>query len=63
MVVDARCPLRPGDYCTLCVPGAAGPQNCPTLAEVMRDPDLRERLAVLRREAVANMAEARSVAR
>jgi hypothetical protein len=48
--VAARCPLRPGDFCTLCVPGATGPQDCPTVAEVMRDPVLRERLAELRRE-------------
>ncbi|GIM66007.1 hypothetical protein Pve01_87320 [Planomonospora venezuelensis] len=50
--VDARCPLRPGDMCSLCVPGATGPQDCPTVAEVMRDPALRERLAELRREAL-----------
>ncbi|MDT0182898.1 hypothetical protein Q9S36_22220 [Microbacterium sp. ARD31] len=49
--VAARCPLRPGDFCSLCVPGATGPQDCPTVAEVMRDPDLRDRLAELRREA------------
>ena len=42
--VDARCPLRPGEMCSLCVPGATGPQDCPTVAEVMRDPALRERL-------------------
>jgi hypothetical protein len=42
------CPLRPGDACTLCVPGATGPQDCPTVAEVMRDPALRARLAELR---------------
>ena len=47
--VDARCPLRPGDMCSLCVPGATGPADCPTVAEVMRDPALRERLAELRR--------------
>lgn len=51
--VAARCPLRPGDSCTLCVPGATGPQDCPTVAEVMRDPVLRERLAELQREARA----------
>ncbi len=51
--VDARCPLRPGDMCSLCVPGATGPQDCPTVAEVMRDPALRVRLAELRREAAA----------
>jgi hypothetical protein len=51
--IAARCPLRPGDFCTLCVPGATGPADCPTVAEVMRDPALRERLAELRREAAA----------
>ena len=50
---DAMCPLRPGDMCTLCVPGATGPQDCPTVAEVMRDPDLRARLAELRAEHLA----------
>jgi hypothetical protein len=50
---DAMCPLRPGDRCTLCVPGATGPQDCPTVAEVMRDPDLRARLAELRAEHLA----------
>lgn len=44
-----RCPLRPGDTCSLCVPGATGPQDCQTVALVMSDPDLRERLAELRR--------------
>ena len=50
---NAMCPLRPGDACTLCVPGATGPQDCPTVAAVMRDPDLRARLAELRREHLA----------
>ena len=50
---NAMCPLRPGDACTLCVPGATGPQDCPTVAEVMRDPELRARLAELRREYLA----------
>jgi len=47
---DAMCPLRPGEPCTLCVPGATGPQDCPTVAEVMRDPELRARLTRLRAE-------------
>ena len=51
--VDARCPLRLGDMCSLCVPGATGPADCPTVAEVMRDPTLRARLAELRRESAA----------
>lgn len=46
-----RCPVRPGEACSLCVPGATGPQDCSLVALVMSDPDLRERLAQLRREA------------
>lgn len=38
------CPLRPGDPCSLCVPGATGPADCPTVRLVMEDPDLREML-------------------
>ncbi|CAI9417836.1 DUF6767 domain-containing protein [Nocardioides sp. T2.26MG-1] len=48
---DPRCPLRPGEFCTLCEPGATGPENCPAVYLVMRDPELVERLAELRREA------------
>ena len=25
--IAARCPVRPGDFCTLCVPGATGPAD------------------------------------
>jgi len=39
-----QCPLRPGDPCSLCVPGATGPQDCPTVRLVMEDPELRELL-------------------
>jgi hypothetical protein len=46
-----QCPVRPGDACSLCVPGATGPQDCPLVAMVMDDPDLRARLAELRAEA------------
>jgi hypothetical protein len=46
-----QCPVRPGDACSLCVPGATGPQDCPLVAMVMDDSDLRARLAELRREA------------
>src|SRR4051794_1111511 len=38
---DRRCPLRPHDHCTLCVPGATGPQDCPAVYLVMSDPELR----------------------
>ncbi|WP_058234414.1 DUF6767 domain-containing protein [Devriesea agamarum] len=39
-----KCPLRPGDPCSLCVPGATGPQDCPTVRLVMDDPELRAML-------------------
>ncbi|WP_433224046.1 DUF6767 domain-containing protein [Dactylosporangium sp. CS-047395] len=38
---DARCPLRPGQPCTLCHPNASGPQDCPVVYLVMSDPELR----------------------
>lgn len=42
----AQCPLRPGQPCTLCHPDArTGPQDCPTVAIVMEDEDLRAELA------------------
>jgi len=37
-----RCPLRPGDPCSLCQPGASGPQDCGLVYLVMDDPELRE---------------------
>jgi hypothetical protein len=41
-----RCPLRPGQPCNLCHPDAhAGPQDCPTVALVMADDELRAELA------------------
>ena len=54
-----QCPLRLGDPCSACVPGATGPADCPTVALVMSDPDLRERLAELRREYLSGPAPAR----
>jgi hypothetical protein len=45
-----KCPLRLGESCTLCNPGATGPEDCPTVYAVMTDPDLRARLAELRAE-------------
>lgn len=39
------CPLRPGQPCTLCHPDARlGPQDCPTVAIVMADDELRAEL-------------------
>lgn len=46
---EARCPIRPGDACSLCQPGATGPQDCGLVYLVMSDPDLRDELARVRR--------------
>ncbi|MFE6734625.1 DUF6767 domain-containing protein [Microbacterium sp. NPDC057650] len=45
------CPVRAGDPCTLCVPGANGPQDCSLVQLVMDDPELRERANELRQQA------------
>ncbi len=50
---QARCPLRPGDRCSLCVPGATGPQDCGLVWLVMDDPELKEGLAEKRAAARA----------
>jgi len=54
---DAQCPIRPGDTCTLCVPGATGPQDCGLVWLVMGDEELRddlhERTVAARRDARA----------
>lgn len=46
---EARCPIRPGDACSLCQSGATGPQDCGLVYLVMADPDLREELNRVRR--------------
>lgn len=47
---DPQCPVRPGDPCSLCHPGADGPHNCGLVWQVRHDPDLMELLAEKRRE-------------
>ncbi len=47
--VDARCPLRPADKCSLCFPGADGPQNCGLVYLMMNDDELRAMYAEGRR--------------
>jgi uncharacterized protein DUF6767 len=37
---DPACPIRVGDLCKLCVPGATGPENCGLVYLVVSDPDL-----------------------
>ncbi|MDQ1741168.1 MAG: hypothetical protein QOE53_2820 [Pseudonocardiales bacterium] len=39
-----HCPLRPGQACTLCLPGATGPQDCGTVYLVLSDSELRAEL-------------------
>jgi hypothetical protein len=43
--VDARCPVRVGEPCTLCFPGATGPKDCGLVHLVMDDDELRSALA------------------
>lgn len=43
-----KCPIRIGESCSLCVPGATGPEDCPLVYLVMSDPALRDELAALR---------------
>lgn len=42
---EARCPIRLGEPCSLCHPGASGPQDCGLVWLVMQDPELRDELA------------------
>ena len=46
---EAKCPIRPGDACSLCQPGATGPQDCGLVYLVMSDDDLRGELQRVRR--------------
>ncbi|MGO4957309.1 DUF6767 domain-containing protein [Luteococcus sp. Sow4_B9] len=50
---SALCPIRPGDPCSLCQPGADGPQNCGLVYLVMDDPELREAWNHNRRDLMA----------
>lgn len=48
-----KCPIRIGEPCSLCFPGANGPQDCGLVYLVQSDPEMRARLADKRREARA----------
>lgn len=39
-----KCPIRKGDRCSLCVPGATGPQDCGLVWLVKSDPEFAEEL-------------------
>ena len=57
-----RCPIRIGEPCSLCVPGATGPQDCGLVYLVQSDPEMREELAA-RRRATLRTAPGRPVGR
>ncbi|MFC6421459.1 DUF6767 domain-containing protein [Ornithinimicrobium tianjinense] len=40
-----QCPIRIGEPCTLCVPGASGPQDCGLVYLVQDDPEMAAELA------------------
>jgi hypothetical protein len=52
---QAQCPVRLGDACSLCFPGATGPQDCGLVQLVMGDDDLRGELARMRAERSGRM--------
>lgn len=56
-IAQTRCPLRPDDPCSLCQPGATGPQDCGLVYLVMDDPELRELYVADRRKRHAGKVE------
>ncbi|HHW83036.1 MAG TPA: hypothetical protein GX743_04355 [Actinomycetales bacterium] len=47
---DALCPIRPGEPCTLCFPGADGPANCGLVYLVQDDEELKAAVNAQRAE-------------
>ena len=39
---EPQCPIRHGDSCSLCVPGATSPEDCGLVYLVMSDAELRK---------------------
>ena len=56
--VEPRCPIRLGEACSLCSPGATVPHDCGQVYLLMADPDLREELARMRAELREDLQEA-----
>ncbi|WP_040160881.1 DUF6767 domain-containing protein [Nigerium massiliense] len=50
-LVEAKCPIRPGEKCSLCQMGVSGPHDCGLVYLVMHDDELRELYAEQRRAA------------
>ena len=49
-----RCPIRPGEPCTLCQIDVTGPQDCGLVYLVMTDDELREGVRQIARRASAS---------
>jgi hypothetical protein len=45
---EPKCPIRIGEPCSLCFPGAEGPYNCGLVYLIHTDPELREQLIAQR---------------
>ena len=54
-----NCPIRDNEPCTLCFPGAEGPENCGLVYLVQTDDDMREQWVEHLRSAAAKRREAR----
>jgi hypothetical protein len=57
-----QCPIRVGEPCTLCLPGATGPQDCGLVWLVQDDPEMRADLARRRSELAAGRRAERAAA-
>lgn len=53
------CPIRDNEPCTLCFPGADGPENCGLVYLVQTDDDMREQWAKHLKAAAAERREIR----
>ncbi len=52
-----KCPIRAGERCSQCVPGATGPDDCGLVWLVKSDPDMADELLAARRELEHELAE------
>ncbi|MDA8437877.1 MAG: hypothetical protein M0Z51_03310 [Propionibacterium sp.] len=52
-----KCPIRAGERCSQCVPGATGPDDCGLVWLVKSDPEMADELLAARRELDEELAE------
>lgn len=52
---EPKCVVRIGEPCSLCFPGATGPQDCGLVQLVMDDRDLRAELVRMRAESASTV--------